>query len=595
MAIFQPGGSFALFDDASGGARIFHAPAGVLYCAEPEGLDGFFSEIRAAAAAGRWVVLAADFEAGYWLERRLAPLARAGGALSALVFDSLTHLSCQETEAFLAARLAEIPAHQRIAGVCEVRSDTEEGAFTAAVQRIREYIAAGDCYQVNFTYGLDCVTYGHPLALYARLRTAQPVAYGAWVEFPERQILSLSPELFLERNGSRLLSRPMKGTAPRGADETEDAILATALCASTKERAENVMIVDLIRNDLGRLATPGSVVVERLCAVETYPTVFQMVSDVAAEVPEADFADIFRALFPCGSITGAPKIRAMQIIRELELAPRGLYTGTLGWLAPDGDFRLNVAIRTLVLQEGRGRLGIGAGIVADSEPSRELAECRSKARFLTDLRPGFQLIESLRLEAGEPQPFPLLELHLERLAASAASLGFALDSGRVRQQLLEHALGQPDGIHKTRLLLHADGSISLDSSTLAAPSAAPVGVVMAAERVDSRNPLLRHKTSVRPLYDGELARLAPGAFDALFLNERGELCEGARSNLFVQLDGRLYTPPLASGLLGGVMRRKLLMEGRAEERMLYLQDLRRAEAIYLSNAVRGLLSAVLSV
>ncbi len=590
MSAFQPGAPFALFDDGSGGARVFHGPAGRLDCTGPDGLDTFFLDIAGASAAGRWVVLAADFEAGYWLERRLQPLARAGGTLSALVFDSLSQLNAQETAAFLAARLADVPTHQRTAGVCDVRSDTGEEAFTAAVQRIQDYIAAGDCYQVNFTFGLDFLAYGHPLALYARLRQAQPVPYGAWVEFPDRQILSLSPELFLERSGSRLLSRPMKGTAPRGADGAEDAVLAAALVASAKERAENVMIVDLIRNDLGRLASPGSVVVERLCAVETYPTVFQMVSDVAADVPGAEFADIFRALFPCGSITGAPKIRAMQIIRELELAPRGLYTGALGWLAPDGDFRLNVAIRTLILQEGRGRLGIGAGIVADSDPTRELAECRSKARFLTGLQPGFQLIESLRLEAGN---YPLLEMHLERLKASAASLGFALDVDRVRHELLEHAQGQPAGSHKTRLLLYADASLSLDSSPLGAPPAGPVGVVLAAEPLDSRDPLLRHKTTARGLYDAELARLAPGVFDALFLNERGELCEGARSNLFVQRNGRLYTPPLASGLLGGVMRNKLLMEGRAEERVLYLQDLEQAQGIYISNAVRGLLPALL--
>ena len=593
MVAFLSGEPFALFDDGAGGARIFHGPAGTLECASPEGLEAFFAEIHAASAAGRWVVLAADFEAGYWLERRLEPLDRDGGRLSALIFDSLTQLTAAETDAFLAARLAQLPDHQRIAGVCDVQAEIGPDAFTGAVQRIRDYISAGDCYQVNITFGLECQAYGHPLALYARLRAAQPVRYGAWVAFPDRQVLSLSPELFLERQGARLLSRPMKGTAPRGATPADDAALAAALGTSAKDRAENVMIVDLIRNDLGRLALPGSVRVERLCAVETYPTVFQMVSDVSAEVPGTGFPDIFRALFPCGSITGAPKIRAMEIIRELATGPRGLYTGSLGWLAPNGDFRLNVAIRTLVLQEGRGRLGIGAGIVADSDPAMELAECHSKARFLTGLKPDFQLIESLRLEGGASVPYPLLELHLERLTASALSLGFALELERVRHQLLEHARGQTAVIHKTRLLLHADGGISLDSSPLGAQPAGPVGVVLAVECLDSRDPLLRHKTTARSRYDAELARLPPGAFDALFLNERSELCEGARSNVFVRLDGRLYTPPLSCGLLDGVMRRQLLAEGKAEERVLGLDELRHAEGTWLSNAVRGLLPASL--
>ena len=456
MDDFIPGEPFALFDDGDGGSRLFHGRSSVLACDAPAQLESFFDALQAAAESGQWVVLAADFEAGYWLEKRLQASLPADGTLSALVFDTLARLTGAETEAFLASRLAELPADQRVAGVCDVRADIGEDDFAAAIRRIRDYIAAGDCYQVNFTYGLDCQAYGHPLALYARLRQAQPVHYGAYVALPERHILSLSPELFLERTGERLLSRPMKGTAPRGATPEEDARLAATLRASAKDRAENVMIVDLIRNDLGRLARPGSVTVERLCAIEAYPTVFQMVSDVAAEVGGAGFPDIFRALFPCGSITGAPKIRAMEIIRELEAGPRGLYTGSLGWLAPNGDFRLNVAIRTLVLREGRGRLGIGAGIVADSDPAGELAECRSKAHFLTRLLPPFQLIESLRLEAGEAQPYPLLELHLERLATSAASLGFALDVQAARAQLLAHAAEHGRGVHKTRLLLCAD-------------------------------------------------------------------------------------------------------------------------------------------
>lgn len=599
MAEFRPGEPFALFDDDGarpGRCRLFHGFVGLKEWTGPEGLSDYFQELEQAGNSGLWLVLAVDYESGYCLEPHLQGLVPASKRplLSVGLFRHMELLGPEETGQFISCRLAEIPEHRRVAGVCDIQASLTEVAFAAAVGRIQDYISAGDCYQVNFTYGLNCRVYGDPFALYSRLRAAQPVRYGGYLDWPGHHVLSLSPELFLERQGSCLKARPMKGTAPRSGDPVEDASLRNELAASTKNRAENVMIVDLLRNDMGRLAMPGSVRVERLCEVEAYPTVFQMVSDVSARVEHCSLESVFRALFPCGSITGAPKIRAMEIIHELETATRGLYTGSLGWVAPNGDFRLNVAIRTLVLEESRGRLGIGAGIVADSTPAAEWEECRSKARFLTELGPSFELIESLRLEAGADKPYELLELHLERLLASAASLGFVCDSGRLRLELLEHAAAQSVGLYKTRLLLKADGQFSIESSPLAAPSTLAPGVILAAERLTSKDPLLEHKTTARSIYDRALAQLPQGVFDAIFLNERDELCEGARSNLFLQLNGQLFTPPLVCGLLDGVMRRKLLEVGKAQERVLYREDLQIAEAIYLSNAVRGLFQVKLN-
>jgi para-aminobenzoate synthetase/4-amino-4-deoxychorismate lyase len=513
--------------------------------------------------------------------------------LTAWVFEHMRPLAHSDVDAFIARRLAMLPPQAVIAGVAGVVPTLDEVAFHAAIRRIRQYITEGDVYQVNFTYALNYRYYGDPLALYARLRQIQPVHYGAFIKTAEQAILSLSPELFMRRTGDRITAKPMKGTALWGLMPAEDAARAELLLTSDKERAENLMIVDLIRNDLGRLAPPGGVRVERLFEIEPYPTVLQMSSTITATVPDCPLPEIFRALFPCGSVSGAPKIRAMEIIAELEHEPRGLYCGALGYLAPDGDFLFNVPIRTLVLEaDGRGRLGIGSGVVFDSDPAAEFAECRLKARFLTGLPAQFQLIESLRLDPAHAEFFPFLDRHLRRLEHSARHFGFHWDGGSVRSRLLAHAreLGATC-VHKTRLLLAQDGKASIASEPLAdMPEGATKKVVLAKPRVNSRDLFLYHKTTVRPLHDAELARIAAiaGCFDVLFCNERGELTEGARSNLFLSLGGRLCTPPVSAGLLDGVMRHNLLEQGKAVERTLQPEDLRRADAIYLSNAVRGL-------
>ncbi len=327
--------------------------------------------------------------------------------------------------------------------------------------------------------------------------------------------------------------------------------------------------------------------VDALCEAEAYPTLWQVVSTVSADLPDARLVDIFRALFPCGSITGAPKIRAMQCIADLEGAPRGLYTGTVGWLAPGGDCRFNVAIRTLEIDDkGYGRLGVGSGIVIDSKPELEYAECLLKGRFLTGLDPGFELIETLRLEQGG---YPLLYQHLQRLGASAKSLGFRCPLTEIRDVLHAHAAQNKKGVHRVRLTLTHAGIWQISSSELTDDSSAKSAII-SDEVLDPDDYLLRHKTTARGCYDRALQRLAncPGVFDAIFLNSRGEVCEGARSNVFVERDGVLLTPPQDCGLLPGVMRRNLLDSGRAVEQMLVLEDLLGDAQVYLGNALRGL-------
>ena len=555
-------------------------------------LASVFSAFADASAQGEWVALAADYELGSCFESAVPQYAAPG--LCGWVFAQARYLDAQGVAAFLDARVNSLADHDRVVGVAELAAGLDADQHRRCVEQIRRWIADGDCYQINLTFPLDGRLYGHPLALYSRLRERQPVRYGAYLSVAEKTVLSFSPELFFERRGDRVLARPMKGTAPRGATSAEDEANRLALLASDKERAENIMIVDLLRNDLGRLAAPGKVRVDSLCDAEAYPSLWQVVSTVSAELPGVTLFDLFRALFPCGSITGAPKIRAMQRINELEVAPRGLYTGALGWLAPGGDCRFNVAIRTLEVQpDRRVRLGVGSGIVIDAVAESEYAECLLKASFLTGFDPGFELIETLRLEHGN---YPLLVLHLQRLQSSARALGFACDLPEITAALTERASFGAAGLSRVRLTLAHDGQYAISLAPLV-DERGPWSVVLAAERLDADDYLLRHKTSARSRYQRALAALAedPGVFDTIFLNTRGEVCEGARSNVFVARDGVLLTPPLDCGLLPGVMRRQLLESGQAVEAVLSVDDLRGASAIYLANALRGLIPVSLRV
>jgi para-aminobenzoate synthetase / 4-amino-4-deoxychorismate lyase len=454
------------------------------------------------------------------------------------------------------------------------------------VRRILELIAAGDTYQVNHTFRLEGEFSGSEAALYRDLCLAQRSAYCAFIRTDRFSIQSASPELFFRLNDRGIELRPMKGTRPRGRWTEEDDALAEELRASPKERAENLMIVDLLRNDVGRVAEFGTVRVPTLFEVERYPTVHQMTSSVTAILrDDVSVAELFRALFPSGSVTGAPKIRTSEIIREMESGPRGIYTGAIGFISPRESV-FSVAIRTVVQDRVTGglELGVGSGITADSVPAEEYRECLGKGAFLRHRPPHFRLLEALRYESGG-RGFPLLEAHLDRLSRSAAYFGFALDRSEVEERLHSATSELPRGVFKVRLLLDRAGGVEIEHEVIPAVSP-PVRVAVATTPVDEMDPLLFHKTTVREVYRSRLAE-RPDCDDVLLTNSRGELTESTTANLVLEIGGELLTPPIESGLLPGVLRGSLLAACTIRPHVLTRSDLAHARRIYLINSVRG--------
>ena len=452
------------------------------------------------------------------------------------------------------------------------------------VERLREYVAAGDCYQVNHTFPMQGVYSGNLRELYQRIGIAQRAPFCAYLDLGRFAILSASPELFFSLKDGNITTRPMKGTARRGRWAGEDLDAIELLRNNLKEKAENLMIVDLLRNDLGMVAETGSVKVDALFEVETYPTVHQMTSTISAKLlPDTSLTNIFQALFPCGSVTGAPKQRSMEIIAELEGAPRGVYCGAIGCVAPGGEALFSVAIRTLLFDahEDKLTMGVGSAVTWDSEASAEYAECLSKGAFVSRQEHDFELIESLRLEYGR---YTLQDRHMERLAASAGYFGFCCDQEKIRQALSSHAAQTP-GLCKVRLLLSKDGSVDITSEPLL-ESAAALRVAVSPMRVDSSCRMLYHKTTCRELFDAARST-CPGCDEVLLLNEHGQLTEGSYHTLVVKSGGLLFTPPLSCGLLPGVLREELLENGEIFERIIYPEDLKQAEEIWLINSVRG--------
>jgi para-aminobenzoate synthetase/4-amino-4-deoxychorismate lyase len=614
---------FALLDNASpqagpGGwsqarSRLYRDYAGTLACHTAEEWPQLVARLQDALARGLYAVPVLSYELGECLLGVAARAARAteGPLAQVLLFARYEALDADGVAAWLAQGAAA--DHGGPAGIAAVRANVDEAAFARAIDAIHGYIEAGDTYQVNYTYRLRFDAFGSVFALYARLRARQPVPYGALIGLPDgRTVLSLSPELFVRHDAGRLMARPMKGTAPAGRDDVETAARAAALAADPKNRAENLMIVDLLRNDLGRIARTGSVGVPALFEVRPYGRVLQMTSTIQAQLaPEVDLAAIFAALYPCGSITGAPKRRTMEIIHELEPAARGMYTGALGWIDPPasrpgasgaevGDFCLSVPIRTLVLQPAHGgvrhgELGVGAGIVHDSEAGAEYAECQLKASFLTGLPNEFELFETMY--ATREDGCRHLERHLARLQASSDYFGYLFSPVLARAGVQAASAVLPQGQpHRVRLALRPNGEIVVQTGLLA-PLQEPVRLLLAEQPVQSDDLFLRHKTSLRSRYDAAWrAAESMGAFDTLFFNERGELTEGGRSNVFVRVKGRWYTPPLSAGVLPGVMRGVLLDDPtwNAIEVPITRATLSRAQEIVVCNALRGPLRAVLA-
>lgn len=583
-------------DDENQDSWCFTAPERVLTARTIDEVSALTQELEAATAAGQYVAGYLTYEAGYAFVD-LDPPAPDNHPLAWFgVYDAPQQLPPAAVGEGLRALDVE----------CAVRDatfDRAREAYTADLDSIRHHIQAGDVYQINYTAPVRFRLEGDPRALYRRLRNRQHVPYGAYLNLGDTQVLSCSPELFFRRDGARVWTRPMKGTIRRGRTLDEDRALREALRTDPKNRAENLMIVDLLRNDLSVCCRPGSVQVPALYETEPYDSVTQMTSTVEGRLQEgAGLADVLRALFPCGSITGAPKRRAMRIIRDLEPEPRGIYCGAIGMAGPDDTAVFNVAIRTAVLNGMDGRMGVGSGVVWDSDPDAEYEECKLKGRFLTtSSRTGqsqedepLKLIETMRAEDGT---VGLLDRHVDRLARTAEYFDYPFHDSRFRQRVRAVLSAEDDPApRKVRVTLDRWGTFDVSVEPLGAPRPEPWRVVVSDERVDADDPLFYHKTTHRGVYARAHERAQAAGFDeALLLNTEGEVTEGTYTNVFVEQDGRLWTPPVSSGLLRGVYREYVLDTcEEAGERVLTLDDLRTADALYCCNAVRGWCAATLA-
>ncbi|MBN1308312.1 MAG: aminodeoxychorismate synthase component I [Chitinispirillaceae bacterium] len=459
--------------------------------------------------------------------------------------------------------------------------------YRTAVDRIKEYIAQGDTYQVNYTFRLRARFEHDPWNYFRLIVHSHPVPYATWIDAGRYKVCSFSPELFFRLDGERITVQPMKGTSRRGRFTGEDLLLGERLQRDAKERAENIMIVDMVRSDLGRIAATGSVSVPELCAIRHYRSIVQMVSTVRAEVT-APLHAIFTALFPCASITGAPKIRTSRIIRELESTPRHIYCGAIGWCAPRRRACFNVAIRTLLFDGERktAEYGTGSGIVWESDGEREYEECRLKAVIVASQPPDFRLLETLLWTPGEG--YFLFEPHLDRLMDSATYFSFRVDGDEVLHVLTEQAASFESVMRRVRLLVDRTGAINVESSPLRSEGVTErdtIELYLAERPVDSTDCFLFHKTTRRNQYDA-LRREFPAGDDLLFRNERGEITETIIGNIVVQIDEKLYTPLVKSGLLAGVFRGELLAQGTIREKNLTINDLLTASRIFRINSVR---------
>ena len=556
---------------SNGRAYSFSAPESIITAAHSSEVWPALRRVQAAVDAGKVAVGYIAYEAAPAFDRALVTHAEA--ELPLLWFAIFGAFPEPDVPPPVSASPADSS---------EWTHTIAEPEYKRALERIREWIAAGDTYQVNYTFPLTAPFGADAHTFFLELCHAQPTENAIFLDCGNFAVASVSPELFFHLDGNRLTTRPMKGTAPRGLWRELDALAAERLVRSPKERAENVMIVDLLRNDMGRICNTGTVRVEQLCAAERYDTVWQMTSTITGETG-ATITEIFRALFPSGSVTGAPKVRTMQIIRELEPQPRGVYCGAIGWWGPNRQALFNVAIRTVTIdrETNTATYPIGSGITWDSLPEAEYAECKLKAAALTRRRPEFDLLETMRWSGTD---FDLMSEHLHRLTSSADYFGFTFDVANVAQELLRFADTLGAGDHKVRLLLSRRGKVSLGASPLGEYTPQKTGI--APEPVDTADVFLYHKTTHRVVY--ERARAAhPDCDEVLLWNERRELTEATIANVVIERAGRLITPAVKCGLLPGTLRAKLLADGRISEGIVTLDELPHVQRLWLINGVRG--------
>ncbi len=584
---------FVLFDDArADGApcRLYESPVGEIVAHEIAEVAPALARLRLDVASGKHVAGYIAYDAGYALEAKLRPLARRFGPAPLLwfgVFDRYRVLDADQRAAFL--------GHPAAAWLGPPRPRIDRAAYRAAAARVEEHLFAGAYYQANLTFGSDVALTGPALAAYAQMRARSNAGWGGVVRHPGGWLLSLSPEQFFTLRDGQIEAKPMKGTAPRHADPAADRAEAEALAADPKQRAENLMIVDLLRNDLARVAEPGSVAVPELFAVESFPTVHQMVSRVTARLaPGIDAVGVLETLFPCGSITGAPKIAAMAALRDLEPEARGAYTGSMGWidaLTEDGggDAAFNVLIRTLEIAENQplARLGLGSGLVVDSVVEDEWAECLLKGKFVASDTSEFDLIETMRFdpEVGIAD----LDRHLDRLDGSATRFDFPFDRHSARNELQAATFRRSEPA-MLRLMLSPIGTMAIELKPIPEIPLQPVEVAVRPLPVAPDDIRLSYKTTARAFM--EAARADGGKYETIFVTPEGHLTEGSYTSIFVERDGKYLTPPLARGLLPGLLRARLIEEGKAEEADLTIDDL--ADGFYIGNVIRGLIRARLA-
>lgn len=584
-------------------SSLLTSPIAHFVATKEDQVKAVLEAIQSQQRLGRHVVALFSYELGELLQR-LKPKPSVIPFIEAFVFDKCRKLSSGGVSDWIQEEIDTLNVGDEPAGIFDIQSDVSQASYENSIGKIQNYISHGETYQVNYTIRLEGMFYGTPIKLYQALRQRQSVRFGAFIDADRRKIMCLSPELFLTSKKNRVTAQPMKGTL-RISDGP-----ATILFSSPKDRAENLMITDLIRNDLGQICKTGSIRVPELFQVQQVGKVHQMTSTVTGELKEnISLDEILKATFPCGSITGAPKKRTMEIIQELEKNPRGLYCGSIGYFEPGGNFCLNVAIRTLELsEENRFEMGVGSGITIDSVAEREWQECQTKAEFIKEPDSTLGLIETMRCENGE---ISLLAAHLARLQKSANSFRINLNQELLKKKITRFlkqvvCITEPpppgDNSHKNlcaiRLELKPDGEVVLSESPIepiknqekAFWAADLLGVDVAV--MSSKNALLLHKTTNRKVYDQAWQTAKKrGGFDGIFTNERGEITEGGRSNIFALVGDTWLTPPLSSGVLPGIMRGKLLRdeEWRAQESVLFPEDLLDAKKIVLVNALRGVI------
>ena len=576
-------------------AFLFENPVAEIICRKGEDLRACFQKIDELRCSGHYISGYVSYEAGYYLvDKNDFKITHQNNQDAILLhlyaFQNVTKIPQAELNDYFSKRDAgEIALNNLSFGLSKAE-------YAKGFETIQQNIKDGNTYQINFTtkFHFDCV--GSDLSLYQSLRARQKVEFGAFLKFPKHSVLSISPELFFKKTGRHIESKPMKGTFPRAQDPIEDQAIVDFMRQDEKTLSENVMIVDLIRNDISRITQPGSVAVKNLFEIQNYETVHQMISTVTGKV-NADISveEIFTNLFPCGSITGAPKISTMNIIEQIEKVPRGIYTGAIGYSTPENDMCFNVPIRTAILQkDGSAELGVGGGIIHGSVCEDEYNECLLKAKFLTSVQ-NYQLIESMLWDA-KAQKILRLDQHVARLMESAQALNFQLNIAELTQKLNDFVELRIQQDSKIRVLLHRDGQLEITHAVIEATNDDMKQIMLSDQKVDANNILLKYKTTERSLYESEFQKAsAHNCYDVLFMNTNNEITECSRHNIFIEKAGQWFTPPLESGLLGGVKRAELIadLKEKCTVQILTLADIQNADRIFVTNSVRGLVEVKL--